>query len=185
MINDFVKILQFVAVLSMFFAITACSDGNDFMQKANNMSKKQQQETLDSLNRCLVNQEKEAINDYIKKSGNTYAETGTGLRYRIVNQGDGELLQTGNVAVMDYESRLLDGDLLYSSAEDGNKMIVVGHGGVESGLEEALLHLHYGDEAEIIIPMRLAHGLIGDGKRIPPCATIVYKVKVIENQLNK
>ena len=64
-------------------------------------------------------------------------------------------------------------------------MFVVGHGGVESGLEEAVLHLHYGDEAEIVIPSHLAYGLTGDGNKIPINSTIVYKVKVVENQSNK
>lgn len=143
-----------------------------------------QKQMMEEFNKGLVKQENESILKYIENSGNEYVETGTGLRYRIINQGEGDIIKTGDIVALDYELRLLNGDLLYSSDENGRKVFEVGHGGVESGLEEAILHLHRGGEAEIIIPARLAHGLTGDGDRIPPKSTIVYKVKVIENQTN-
>ena len=105
-------------------------------------------------------------------------ETGTGLRYRIVKQGDTALIKTKDIVSMEYEVRLLDGEVIYSSKEFGQKVFVVGRGGVESGLEEALLHLHKGDVAEIILPSHLAFGLLGDGDRIPPKSALVYKVKI-------
>ena len=95
------------------------------------------------------------------------------------------MIKTGDIVALDYELRLLDGELVYSSKENGLKVFIVGRGGVESGLEEAVLHLHKGDEAEIIIPSHLAYGLAGDGDKIPIRSTIVYKLKVIENQSNK
>ena len=178
------KILSVLAVFCTIIAFVACKDAADSSQKAVVVTKKQKQLDLDSINKALISKENNAINDYIKTNGNEFIKTGTGLRYYIENQGDSILIKTGEIIVLDYESRLLNGDLLYSSKENGRKVFEVGHGGVESGLEEAILHLHRGDEAEIIIPARLAHGLTGDGGRIPPNATIVYKVKIIENQTN-
>lgn len=181
MFRLFFRILYIFAV---FFAFIACTDVADSSQKANVADKKQKQAKLDSLNRILVLKEKEEIEKYIEKSDKSFVETGTGLCYCIVNQGDGGPVLNGNIVALDYEVRLLNNELLYSSTESGRKVFVVGHGGVESGLEEAILYLHKGDEAEIIIPSRLAHGLTGDGNKIPINSTIVYKVKVIENQLN-
>jgi len=57
---------------------------------------------------------------------------------------------------------------------------VVGHGGVESGLEEAVLLLHAGDKARIIIPSHLAYGLVGDDDKIPARATLIYEIELIE-----
>lgn len=178
-----IKILSILAVISLIIASGACSD--DMPDMSHNFDGKIERNTLDSLNKYLVSQEKEAINEYILNSGADYLKTCTGLCYRIINQGYGELIQKGNIVVLDYELRLLNGDLVYSSDENGKKAFVVGHGNVESGLEEAVLYLHKGDEAEIVIPSHLAYGLTGDGNGIPIRSTLVYKVKVIENQLNK
>lgn len=184
MARSFIKISQVFAALSFIITFGACSDVNT-PNKLQNTGKKIEKDNLDSLNRHLVSMEKEAINEYILNSGADFLKTGTGLCYRIINKGDSELIKRGHVVVMDYELRLLNGDLIYSSEENGKKMFVVGYGGVESGLEEAVLYLHKGDEAEIIIPSHLAYGLTGDGNGIPIRATLVYKVKIIENQSNK
>ncbi len=185
MLRFLLKILTVFAVMSIVCIMEACSDGAERAKNAGFANNKQQKDSLEDINRRLVSQEKEAINEYILNSGADFVKTGTGLCYRIINQGDSELIRTGDIIVLDYELRLLNGDLIYSSDESGKKVFVVGHGGVESGLEEAILHLHRGDEAEIIIPSHLAYGLAGDGDRIPIRSTLVYKVKVIENQINK
>lgn len=185
MLRFLLKILTVFAVMGAFFVMGACSDCAGRVSKTGFADNKQKKDSLENLNRYLVSQEKEAINEYISNTGAEFEKTGTGLCYRIVNQGDGELIQTGDIVTLDYELRLLDGDLVYSSHENGLKVFVVGRGGVESGLEEAVLYLHKGDEAEIIIPSHLAYGLAGDGDKIPIRSTIVYKLKVIENQSNK
>ena len=74
------------------------------------------------------------------------------------------------------------GDLFYSSENDGLKSFVVGEGGVETGLDEAMSYLHRGDVAKLIIPFHLAYGLHGDDNRIPEYATLVYTIKIIDNQ---
>ncbi len=183
MLKIFNKILLTFAIISMQFAFWSCSNDMEQVQNDDFANKKQTKEYLERANRYMVSQEKEKINDYIVNHKLDMVETGTGLRYRIVNQGDGDLIKKGNIVALDYELRLWDGTLIYSSEENGKKVFMVGHGGVESGLEEAVSYLHKGDEAEIIIPSHLAYGLLGDGDKIPPKATIVYKVKVVENQI--
>lgn len=182
MLKIFKKIWLIVTLVSFVAFLTECTDNTD--NKSNNINWKQEKERLEDANRNLVKQEKEIIDSYIKSNNTEFIETGTGLRYRIVNQGDGAPIKTGDIIKMAYELRLINGELLYSSDNDGLKAFRVGRGGVESGLEEALLHLHIGDEAEIIIPSYLAHGLTGDGNRIPTRSILVYKVKIIDNQIN-
>ena len=180
-----INILLFaLALFNMCVGFYSCTSDSANYQYADNDTKNRNKENLEKVNKYLMLQEKQLINEYIGSRNIQFVETGTGLRYCIVNQGDGELVKKGNIIALDYEVRLLNGDMLYSSDTKGLKVFVVGHGGVESGLEEAVLHLRKGDEAEIIIPSHLAYGLLGDGDMIPPKATIVYKVKVIENQIN-
>lgn len=183
--KEIFKILSVLAFLCVVFTFQNCS--NDAKKGKNSavLDNKQKKECLERANKYLVLQEKEAIDKYIENHMIDMVETGTGLRYRVVNQGDGEKIKTGDIVSLDYEVRLLNDDLLYSSEETGRKIFVSGRGGVESGLEEAVLNLHKGDEAEIIIPSHLAHGLLGDGDKIPPRTPIFYKVKIIDSQVNK
>jgi len=176
----FFKILLMVFVVSLI--MTAC---NEKQENNSNIDKKQRKESLEKTNRYLYLKEKEAINDYIERHGIEVVRTGSGVCYRIVKQGLGSKIKPEEVVAMEYEVRLLNGDLVYSSKEDGIKEFVVGRGGVESGLDEAVQCMHRGDVAEVIIPSHLAHGLIGDGRRIKARTTIVYKVKIIDNQINK
>lgn len=183
MLKKFLKILLTFAVVSYVTVFSGCTE-NTGNHNGKIVNTKQDKEKLEEANRNLVRQEKEFIDDYVKNSGSEFVETGTGLRYHIVSVGDGSAIKTGDIVTMEYETRLLNGDLLYSSDNEGLKVFKVGHGGVESGLEEAVLYLHHGDEAEVIIPAYLAYGLIGDGNKVPPRSIIVYKLKIIDNQTN-
>lgn len=176
----FLKILSMVFVVSL--ALTAC---NEKQENTSNIDQKQRKESLEKANRYLYLKEKEAINDYIERHGIEVVRIGSGVCYRIVKQGLGSKIKPEEVVGLEYEVRLLNGDIVYSSKEDGIKEFVVGRGGVENGLDEAVQYMHRGDVAEIIIPSHLAHGLIGDGRRIKARTPIVYKIKIIDNQINK
>ena len=185
MLNRF-NIILLLSVVLMMFSFMSCTERIDSHQQDMNINKNQMTKNLEEINRDLVKKEMELIDNYIKEHNLDMAQTGTGLRYCIEKQGDITPIKAGDVVALEYELRSLNNDmLLASSKNDGIKTFLVGRGGVEIGLEEAILYLHKGDVAEIIIPSYLAYGLIGDGYRIPPRTTLVYKVKVIENQSNK
>lgn len=178
------KITAVIAGLGIMLALSSCEEV-DRSRDRQPVSPKVQKENVEEANRNLVKLEREMIDEYVRKSGLDFVETGTGLRYFIENKGDGELIKQGDIVTMEYEMRLMDGELLYSSDKDGLKVFLVGRGGVESGLEEAVLHLHKNDKAIVIIPSHLAHGLAGDGKRIPARSTLVYELKIIDNHNKK
>ena len=90
------------------------------------------------------------------------------------------MIESGDVVSLEYEIRLLNGKMIYSSKNDGIKTFLVGRGGVESGLEEAILKLRKNSVAILILPAHLAHGLLGDGNKVPARAALVYKLKVVD-----
>ena len=151
---------------------------NNYVYESKHDDKQELNNTLEKANRYMILKESELIDDYIYRHDLNMYETGTGLRYQILKQGETELIKEGDLVTMEYELRFLTGDLVYSSKESGNKSFIVGRGGVESGLEEAILKLHNGDEAVLIIPSHLAHGLVVDCNKIPPKAILIYKLKV-------
>ena len=146
------------------------------------VSKSEMKNSMETANRYLLNEEEEDIANYIKRHGLEMTSTGTGLRYQVLKQGSEKRIEKGEKVTLEYEVCSIAGDLFYSSEKDGVKSFVVGEGGVESGLEEAMAYLHRGDEAKLIIPFHLAYGLHGDDNRIPEYATLVYTIKIMDNQ---
>ena len=171
--KNIINILLYVSVLLMLSCNNVTEIEHERVKKQN-VSEKEINESLEKANRYLLVQEAEFINDYIERHGLSVIQTGTGLRYQIVNQGEGDVVS------LEYETRLLNGDLIYSSKNDGVKTFLVGRGGVESGLEEAILKLRKNSTAVLILPAHLAHGLIGDGNKVPARAALVYRIKVID-----
>lgn len=137
---------------------------------------------METANRYLLNEEEEEIDRYVKRHGFEMVSTGTGLRYQILKQGSDKQIESGQMVSLEYELHSLTGELIYSSEKEGIKRFIVGDGSVETGLDEAMTHLHYGDVAKVIIPFHLAYGLHGDDRSIPEYATLVYTIKIIDNQ---
>lgn len=146
------------------------------------ISKNEMKNSMETANRYLLNEEEEDIANYIKRHELEMTSTGTGLRYQILKQGSEKRIEKGEKVTLEYELGSIAGDLFYSSEKDGVKSFIVGEGGVETGLDEAMTYLHWGDQAKLIIPFHLAYGLHGDDNRIPEYATLVYTIKVIDNQ---
>ena len=167
-------------ILSVLLAMFSC--GGQPENPTQTVMKDEMKSSMEKANRYLMNEEEEDIANYIQRHGLEMTKTGTGLRYQIIKQGNGALIERGQKVTMEYELHSIAGDLIYSSENDGVKSFVVGEGTVESGLEEAVTYLHHGDVAKAIIPFHLAYGLHGDDNRIPEYATLVYTIKIIDNQ---
>jgi len=163
----------------LLLALFAC---NETPKKPVEIPKQEMKKSMETANRYLLNEEQEEIEGYVKRHGLEMVQTGTGLRYQILRQGAGKQIEKGDVVSLEYQLHSLKGELIYSSEKDGIKTFKVGDGSVESGLDEAMTYLHYGDAAKLIIPYHLAFGLHGDDDQIPEYATLVYTIKVRENQ---
>ena len=166
-------------IVLLLTMLLAC---NETPKKPVEIPKEDMKKSMETANRYLLNEEQEEIDGYVKRHGLDMVTTGTGLRYQVLKQGAGKQIENGDNVTLEYELRSLKGDLIYSSDNDGIKTFKVGDGSVESGLDEAMSYLHYGDAAKLIIPYHLAYGLHGDDDRIPEYATLVYTIKVLDNQ---
>ena len=174
--NIAVKYLIFMLLL----AFVSC--GEKPKKQAETLSKSEMKSSMEKANRYLLNEEETDIENYIKRHGLAMTSTGTGLRYQILKQGSERKIGKGERVTLEYELHSIAGDLIYSSEKEGVKDFVVGEGVVESGLDEAVTYLHRGDVAKLIIPFHLGFGLHGDDNRIPEYATLVYTIKIIDNQ---
>jgi FKBP-type peptidyl-prolyl cis-trans isomerase FkpA len=142
-------------------------------------SEKQIKKPMENVNKYLVKSEDEEINDFISRYNWKMTKTSTGLRYMIYRNGNGEKAVTGKIAKIDYEVKLINGTLVYSSKQEGTKEFEIGKSNAESGLQEGVLLMKVGDKAKLIIPSHLAYGLHGDENKIPKRATLIYDVELL------
>lgn len=167
-----------ISILVAFFLIS-CSDKQD-RGSTKKLSQKQITEKLVEANIATIETENQQIDELIVSKAWKMNETPTGLRFQIVEKGNGENASLSKMVRFEYDVKLISGEEIYSSAKTGPKEFRIGSGGVESGLEEGILLLKLGDKVRFIIPSYLAHGLSGDQDKIPPKATLIYTVKLID-----
>ena len=160
-------------ILLLIVTLAACRG------RSNNGMVPMSKESLMKANRGLVCLDQERIESYAERHHWDMQTSQTGLWYQIYEHGDGDSAQTGLTAHINYSVSLLDGTLCYTSDSTGEKTFRIGKGGVESGLEEAILMMRVGDKGRFIMPPHLAHGLLGDENKIPARSIIVYKVDLI------
>lgn len=137
-------------------------------------------EALVGANRILVEKDRARIEAFAGRMEWDMKESQTGLWYQVYENGSGDKASQGMVITLEYTLSLTDGTVCYSSDSLGYKKFIIGSGGVERGLEDGVLLLKEGDRARFIMPPHLAHGLTGDGDKIPQRAIIVYDVKVVK-----
>lgn len=141
---------------------------------------KKRSENLEDVNRLMVKKDNERIKSFIERRDWQMKKTGSGLWYQIISPNEGEKIKEGDKVKINYEIRLLDGTLCYTSDSTGAKEFVVGRDETMLGLQEGIKLLSEGDRARLIIPPHLGYGLIGDEKRIPARAILVYTLHVID-----
>ncbi|MDB9775184.1 FKBP-type peptidyl-prolyl cis-trans isomerase [Vicingaceae bacterium] len=115
-------------------------------------------------------------------SGLDTITTASGLKMIKLNSNDeNPSPKEGDLVSVDYSGYLLDGKLFDSSIDRGEPIkFPVGTGRVIKGWDEAILLLHVGDKARLIIPSELAYGKSGAGNVIPPNATLIFDVTLIK-----
>ncbi|WP_028891023.1 peptidylprolyl isomerase [Tenacibaculum sp. 47A_GOM-205m] len=109
-----------------------------------------------------------------------YDETPSGLRYKILQNGDGKQATKGAMVSVHYKGQLLDGTVFDSSYKRKQPIdFAIGVGQVISGWDEGIQLLKVGDKARLVIPSDLAYGAQGAGGVIPPNATLIFDVELM------
>lgn len=110
----------------------------------------------------------------------SFTTTATGLQYKDISMGSGELAYDGATAVVHYTGWLMTGEKFDSSRDRGVPFeFVVGLGQVISGWDEGVGSMNVGSKRELIIPAKLGYGDSGAGGVIPPGATLRFEVELI------
>jgi len=137
---------------------------------------------MEDLNIYFVRKDKERIQNYIERRNLQMFESPTGLWFQIIKGGEGPAFGEDDKVIFNYECSLLDGTKCYSSEDLGPKEIILGRSEMEAGLNEGLRMLRPGAEAIFIMPPYLAHGFLGDRKKIPSRAVLVYHINILPSR---
>jgi len=171
------RFYSIMALLCLPIFVLSCKNDRKGLS---NREISQNKKTFEKINKVLIEDDRELIDNYVKRHNlDSMKVSGTGLYYYIWGIPKGDLIKTNNVVEYLYRISLLDGTLCYQSENNTPKKFKVGQGGVEYGLEQAVLLMRPGQKGKFILPPHLAYGLIGDGKKIPARSIIVYDIEML------
>jgi Peptidyl-prolyl cis-trans isomerase (rotamase) - cyclophilin family len=109
--------------------------------------------------------------------------TASGLKYIVTQKGPvgGAKPSKGTKIKVHYTGRLTDGKVFDSSVQRGQPFeFAVGTGSVIAGWDEALIDMTKGEKRTLIIPPKLGYGDRGAAGVIPPNATLIFDVEMID-----
>ena len=103
----------------------------------------------------------------------------SGLQYQVLKEGNGKSPKATDKVVCHYEGMLVDGTMFDSSIQRGEPATFPLNG-VIAGWTEGLQLMKEGAKYRFFIPYQLGYGERGAGASIPPFATLVFDVELIE-----
>ena len=127
-----------------------------------------------------IKKEIEAKEAELEKLASGFQKTDSGLRYQIIQNGHGQKAEKGKTVSVHYKGQLPDGTVFDSSYKRNQPIdFPLGMGQVIPGWDEGILLLKVGDKARFVIPSELAYGSRGAGGVIPPNATLIFDVELM------
>lgn len=119
--------------------------------------------------------------EMVQKTWPNAKRTSTGLRYVVLSEGKGDLAKSGEVVNVLYTGWLLDGTKFDQSIDPAKPFSFrVGRHQVIEGWDQGLQLMRVGEKRLFIVPYELGYGSLGHRPAIPPCATLVFEVELLE-----
>ena len=107
--------------------------------------------------------------------------TASGLKYSDVKVGNGAAPVKGKQVKVHYTGTLENGKKFDSSVDRNEPFVfVIGVGQVISGWDEGVMSMKVGGKRKLIIPSKLGYGARGAGSDIPPNATLLFDVELLD-----
>ncbi|AMA49476.1 MULTISPECIES: peptidylprolyl isomerase [Flavobacterium] len=124
---------------------------------------------------------KRLAEEAVDKLSAGFERTESGLRYKIIQKGEGKKAEKGKTVSVHYQGSLENGQVFDSSYKRKQPIdFPLGKGYVIEGWDEGIALLQVGDKARFVIPSYLGYGDRGAGGVIPPNATLVFDVELMD-----
>ncbi|MCR5535041.1 MAG: FKBP-type peptidyl-prolyl cis-trans isomerase [Bacteroidaceae bacterium] len=118
--------------------------------------------------------------EFLKKNAkaDSIQTTASGLQYKIITKGTGEIPQATDRVKVNYEGHLIDGTE-FDNSYKRNQPATFAANQIIKGWTEALTMMPVGSKWMLYIPQQLAYGDKEAGK-IPPFSTLIFTVELLE-----
>ena len=119
----------------------------------------------------------------LQSTGFTMADT-SDLKIEITQKGSGTEAANGMSVSVHYTGKLTDGTKFDSSLDRGTPFtFTLGQGRVIKGWDQGVLGMMVGEKRTLTIPSELGYGSAGAGASIPPNATLVFDIELLDVQM--
>ncbi len=120
-----------------------------------------------------------------KDTGKPIVTTPSGLKYVDLAVGKGAAVKTGDHVSVNYVGKLIDGKKFDASADHGGTFdYVQGVTSLIAGWTEGTSTMKVGGKRKLIIPPQLGYGMEGAGDAVPPNATLIFEIELVEIKPN-
>lgn len=118
-----------------------------------------------------------------EQTQNPPMEARTGLQITDTLVGTGAEAKAGDVVSVHYTGTLVDGTKFDSSLDRGEPFsFILGAGQVIQGWDQGVAGMKVGGTRNLVIPPEMAYGAQGAGGVIPPNATLIFEVQLLNVQ---
>lgn len=124
-----------------------------------------------------ASQSKDFLDKAAKEKG--AVKTESGLIYTSIKEGSGASPKTADTVKVHYRGTLIDGRE-FDSSYARNSPAEFPLGGVIKCWTEGVAKMKVGGKAKLVCPAAIAYGDRGAGNMIPPGATLVFEVELLE-----
>ncbi|TFG74550.1 MAG: FKBP-type peptidyl-prolyl cis-trans isomerase [Thermodesulfobacteriales bacterium] len=116
-----------------------------------------------------------------EKMSEDIQETPSGLKYIVIEEGEGDKPTNGKKVKVHYTGKLEDGTVFDSSVKRGVPIeFTLGVGQVIKGWDEGIADMKVGEKRQLIIPPDLGYGPNGYPPVIPANSTLIFDVELVE-----
>lgn len=179
-VDDSTEVLKRDLFVEGFRSMLTGENTKMSMTQAQEIAEKEMKHYHDAKMEHLYGVNRKAGEDFLKANAqkDSVQTLPSGVQYKILVKGTGEVPTERSKVKVNYEGRLIDGTV-FDSSYTRKQPATFGCNQVIKGWTEALTHMPVGSKWEIYIPQELAYGAREAGK-IKPFSALIFTVELLE-----